>query len=125
MTAAPLECLDCQAGDHVRPCVRSLACWWREARELEHLLGYARSSLRARDAWDELLAAEVPSPRTALYVELRSCIETWTRLSDARRGVYPSLLNRLVEVATVDSLELPHYAVLAAFRLRQRLSGMR
>src|SRR3954469_9969134 len=98
MTAAPLECNDCQDSNHVRPCVRSLACWWREVRELEKLLGYARSSLYVRDAWDHLLACEVPSPQPALYVELRSCAETWTRLSQGHRGVFPSLLNRFVEV---------------------------
>ena len=125
MTAAPLECLDCREGDHVRPCVRSLACWWREVRELEQLLGYARSSLHTRDAWDQLLASEVPAPQPALYIELRSCVEMWARLCRARRAVYPSLLNRLVEVAATEGLAMPAYATLAAFRLRQHLCGMR
>src|SRR2546423_603029 len=118
MTAAPLECIGCHGDDHVRPCIRSLACWWKEVRELEELLGYSRSSLRARDAWDELLAAEVPAPRTALYVELRACVEMWTRISRGQRAIYPSLLDRLILIAEGDDLLLPQYSVLAAFRLR-------
>jgi len=43
--------------EEVRPCVASLACWWREVQALEELLGYGRSSIAARAAWDELLAS--------------------------------------------------------------------
>lgn len=125
MTAAPLECVDCGEADHVRPCVRSLACWWREVRELEELLGYSRSSLLARDAWDELLAVEVPAPQMALYVELRACVETWTRILLGQRAIRPTLLDQFVLIASTEGLNLPHYSVLAAFRLRQHLCGMR
>ena len=122
MTTALLECPpDASENLHVRPCVSSLACWWKEIRELEEELGYQRSSLRARDAWDDLLAAEIPSPREALYVELRACVNTWRRITQGKGVVYPALLDHLVWVAAVENLSLPKFAVLAAFRLRQRL----
>jgi len=124
MATAPLECEELWEEEHVRPCVSSLACWWREIRELEELLGYERSSLQARDAWDELLAAEILAPREALYVELRDCVNTWRRISRGQGMVYPSLLERLVWTSLGDRLPLPQYGVLAAFRLRQRLCGM-
>lgn len=125
MGTALLECEELWEEQHVRPCVTSLACWWREIRELEELLGYDRSSLQARDAWDELLAAEIPAPREALYVELRDCVNTWQRITRGQGIVCSSLLERLVWVANAEGLALPQYAVLAAFRLRQRLCGMR
>ena len=125
MTSAPLECADCRGAGHVRPCVRSLACWWKEVQELEKSLGYARSSLRARDAWDELIASEIPAPHPALYIELRGAVATWERITHGQRVVHPSLLDRFVMAADTDDLGLMEYSVLAAFRLRQRLCGMR
>ena len=124
MTTAPLECFDCAPISRARPCVRSLACWWKEVRELEDLLGYVRSSLRARDLWDELVASEIPSPQLALYVELRCAAEAWERITNGRRTLYPSLLDRFVLTAETNGLPLPHAAILVAFRLRQRLIGM-
>lgn len=124
MGTAPLQCEELWEEQHVRPCVISLACWWREIRELEELLGYERSSLRARDAWDQLLAAEIPAPRDALYIELRDCVNTWRRISRGQATRYPSLLDRLVLVATEENLPLPELAVLAALRLRQQLIGL-
>jgi len=123
MATALLECPEPFEEEHSRPCVSSLACWWREIRELEELLGYGRSSLAARDVWDELLTAEILFPREALYVELRDCVRTWQRVSRGQGIVCPSLLDRLVWMATAEGLSLPGYAVLAAFRLRQRLCG--
>jgi hypothetical protein len=125
MKTALLECPESWEQEHARPCITSLACWWREIRELEELLGYARSSLAARDVWDELLAAEILFPREALYVELRDCVRTWQRVSRGQGIVCPSLLERFVWVGTAEELPLPQYAVLVAFRLRQRLCGMR
>ena len=110
--------------EEVRPCVASLACWWREVQELQELLGYSRSSLAARTAWDELLASEMLIPHQALYVELRACVRVWERISAGRPVVYPSLLDRLVWVAVAEELPLPRFGVLAAFRLRQSLCGM-
>lgn len=123
MIAAPLECPDCHAGNHVRPCVRSLACWWKEVRELEVLLGYERSSIRARDMWDELIASEVPAPQPALYIELRGAVQLWKRITATRRLVCPTLLDRFICVASREHLSLPNHALLTAFRLRQVLYG--
>jgi len=124
MPTALLECPP-EEGEslHIRPCVTSLACWWKEIRELEELLAYERSSLQARDAWDDLLASEIPAPREALYVELRECVNTWRRNTQGKGIVHPSLLDYLVWVAAVENLSLPKFAVLAAFRLRQRLNS--
>lgn len=124
MGTAPLQCEELWEEQHVRPCVISLACWWREIRELEELLGYERSSLRARDAWDELLAAEILAPREALYIELRDCVNTWRQIARRRGIVYPSLLERLFAISELERLPLPQYGVLAAFRLRQQLCGL-
>lgn len=124
MTAALLNCENDWEGEHVRPCVTSLACWWKEIHELEILLGYDRSTLAACQAWDELLASEIPVPRPALYIELRACVRMWNRVSHGQRVVYPTLLDRLLETAVADDLPFPECSILAAFRLRQRLSGM-
>ncbi len=85
MTAALLNCENDWEQEHVRPCVTSLACWWKEIRELEILLGYNRSTLAACQAWDEILASEIPSPCEALYAELRACVGLWHRLAKGRR----------------------------------------
>jgi len=123
--AALLERVENWEVEEVRPCVASLACWWREVQELEELLGYGRSSTTARAAWDELLAAEIIIPHQALYVELRACVAVWERISTGQPVVFPSLLDRLVWVAVAEELPLPRFGVLAAFRLRQRLCGVR
>jgi len=107
--------------EEARPCVASLACWWKEVQELEELLGYSRSSIAARAAWDDLLAAEILIPHQALYVELRGCVRVWERISVGQSIIFPSLLDRLVCVAVAEELPLPRFGVLAAFRLRQRL----
>jgi hypothetical protein len=125
MKTALLECPTPSVDEHVRPCITSMACWWREIRELEVLLGYENASLQARDVWDELLAAEIPAPREALYGELRECVKSWQRISRGQGILYPPLLDRFVWVAMAEQLALPQYAPLAAFRLRQRLCGMR
>ena len=125
MTAALLECEDYWEEEHGRPCVTSLACWWREIQELEALLGYRRSTLAACQAWDEILASEIPAPCEALYSELRACVRLWRRLSQGRRLVYPTLLDRLVSISIADRLALPQYGLLTAFRLRQSLCGIR
>jgi hypothetical protein len=93
-------------------------------RELEKILEYARASLRARDAWDELIASEVPAPRHSLYVELRAASEVHAGMTRAKRCIHPSLLDQLLMTAEAQHLGLPEYAILAAFRLRQRLSGI-
>jgi len=111
--------------DEVRPCIASLGCWWREVHELEESLGYLRSSPEARAAWDELLALEILSPHKALYVELRACVRLWRRISDGQPDLFPSLMDRLVWVAVAEDLPLPRFGLLAAFRLRQRIIGMR
>jgi len=125
MRVAWLECDSYTDAAHARPCVQSLACWWSEVQELELLLDYNRSSLRARQVWDALLACELLTPQPALYVELRACAASWTRMTRGLSFVYPSLLDRFVQTADSESLPLPKYAVLAAFRLRQRLCGVR
>jgi hypothetical protein len=124
---ALLEQIENWEVEEVRPCVASLACWWREVQELEELLGYSRSSLAARAAWDELLAAEILIPHQALYVELRACVMVWERISAGQAIAFLSLLDRLVRVAIAEDLPLPRFGVLAAFRLRQRLgwNGLR
>ena len=123
MIAAALECPDCEAGNHVRPCVKSLACWWKEVRELEVLLGYERSSIRAQEMWDELIASEVPAPQPALYIELRCVVQVWKRITASRRLVCPTLLDRFICVASSEHLSLPSHALLTAFRLHQILVG--
>jgi hypothetical protein len=123
--AALLERIEDLKLDEVRPCVASLACWWKEVQELEGRLGYSRSSLAARAAWDELLASEILIPHQALYLELRTCVAVWARISAGQPIVIPSLLDRLAWVALADNLPLPQFGVLAAFRLRQRLCGVR
>jgi|GEM_PF-2220572 len=121
--AALLKHVENLEPEEVRPCVASLACWWKEVQELEELLGYGRSSVPARAAWDELLASEILIPRQALYVELRACVRVWERISAGQPVIFPSLLDRLVWVAVAESLPLSRFGVLAAFRLRQRLCG--
>jgi hypothetical protein len=111
--------------EEVRPCIASLGSWWREVQELEELLGYGRSYLASRIAWDDLLASEILNPHQALYVELRSCVAVWERISAGRQLLSPSLLDRFVWVAIAEDLPLPKYGSLAAFRLVQRLSCMR
>jgi len=123
--AALLQRVENLEPEEARPCVASLACWWREVQELEELLGYGRSSLAARAAWDEVLASEILMPHQALYVELRACVRVWERISAGQPLIYPSLLERLLWVAVAEELLLPEYGILAAFRLRQRLCGMR
>ena len=119
--AALLQRVEDWAVEEVRPCVASIACWWREVRELEELLGYGRSYPASRAAWDDLLAAEILIPHQALYVELRACVRVWERISAGQPVVSPSILDRFVWVAVADDLPLPKLGVLAAFRLRQRL----
>lgn len=122
--AALLERVEDLELDEVRPCVASLACWWREVQELEELLGYGRSYPASRAAWDDLLASEILIPHQALYVELRACVRVWEQISASKPDVYPSLLDRLVWVAVAEELPLARFGVLAAFRMRQRLCGV-
>ena len=124
MTAL-LEQIENWEVEEVRPCIASLCCWWREVHELEESLGYVRSSLEARAAWDELLSSEILSPHKALYVELRMCVQLWRRISAGQPDLFPTLMDRLVWVAVAEDLPLPQFALLAAFRLRQRIIGMR
>jgi len=123
MTAL-LEHIEEWKPEEIRPCVASLGCWWREVQELELALGYNRSSLAARTAWDDLLASEIVAPHEALYFELRECVRVWGRISAGQPVVFPSLLDRLVWVGVAECLPLPKFGVLVAFRLRQRLSGI-
>lgn len=124
MATALLNCVNDLEAEHVRPCVTSLACWWKEIRELEVLMDYNRSTLAACQAWDALLASEIPAPRPALYIELRACVQLWNQLSHERRPVFPTLLDRFYRAATADDLSVTEYGVLAAFRLRQHLCGL-
>jgi hypothetical protein len=124
MTAL-LEQIENWEVEEVRPCIASLGCWWREVHELEESLGYLRSSLEARVAWDELLSSEILSPQKALYVELRACVQLWQRISAGQPDPFPSLMDRLVWVAVAEDLPLPRFGILTAFRLRQRLVGIR
>ena len=121
MTVALLNCIDEWEEDHLRPCVTSLACWWREIGELEILLGYHGSTMAACRAWNDILASEILSPCEALYAELRACVGQWRRIATEQEPVHPSLLDGLLWTAMADDLPLPKYALLAAFRLRQRL----
>jgi hypothetical protein len=121
MATAPLECEELRQQHHVRPCVISMACWWREIRELEKAMEYNRSSVAARDAWDELLASEILLPHEALYVELRGCVQAWRRITRHNPLLYPSLVDQLVQVSIFEQLDLTRYGILAAFRLRQRI----
>jgi|GEM_PF-5153815 len=125
MAVALLNCIDEWEEDHLRPCVTSLACWWREIGELEILLGYHGSTMAACQAWNEILASEILSPCEALYAELRACVGQWRRTDMEQEPVHPSLLDGLLWTAMADDLPLPKYALLAAFRLRQRLCEMR
>jgi hypothetical protein len=125
MATAPLNCENDLEEEHVRPCVTSLACWWKEIRGLETSMGYSRSTLGACQAWDALLASEVPAPRPALYIELRACVQLWNQMSQEQRPVFPTLLDRFYWAATTEGLSMTEYAVLAAFRLRQHLCGVR
>jgi hypothetical protein len=118
---ALLEQIENWEVEEVRPCVASLACWWREVQELEELLGYGRSYPASRAAWDDLLTSEILVPHQALYVELRACVRASERNSAGQPGGSPSLLDRLVWVSVAEDLSLATYGVLAAFRLRRRL----
>ncbi len=125
MTTAPLHCQNALEDERARPCVTSLASWWKEVSELEGSMGYRCSTLAACQAWDQLLASEIPAPHVALYVELRACVKLWNQLSPERPHAYPTLLDRFYWAAIADGLSVTKYGVLAAFRLRQHLSGMR
>ena len=107
---------------HESHCVCSFACWWREMLELEVALEYRRSSPEARAVWDGMLGMQIPSPNRALDAELRACVSLWSASVQRGNRMCGTPLDALLAVAKECRLELPRFALLAAFRLSRVLA---
>jgi hypothetical protein len=90
--------------------------------ELEVAMEYRRSSPEARAAWDGMLGMQIPNPNRALDAELRACLSLWSGYAKSGHQMCGTLLEALVAVAKESRLELPRFALLAAFRLSRMLA---
>ena len=107
---------------HESHCVCSFACWWREMLELEVALEYRRSSpeLRRRSGME---CSECRSQvQTVLDAELRACVSLWSASVQRGHRMCGTPLDVLLAVAKGCRLELPRFALLAAFRLSRVLA---
>lgn len=87
--------------------------WWRQAQSFEDAIGYAHASAEARLAWDAIVERQYPQWSAAFLEELELTISIWRR-----RYPCAALLDAICSAAQEYNLALPHYALLAVFRLR-------
>jgi hypothetical protein len=90
--------------------------------ELEVALEYRRSSPEARLVWDGMLGMQIPTPNRALDAELRACVSLWSASVQRGEQMCGTPLDALLAVAKESRLELPRFALLAAFRFSRVLA---
>ena len=91
--------------------------WWRRGHEFEDAMGYLQAAKEARLAWDAIAERQYPIWSDAFCEELELTIIIWRK-----RYPMPALqrpfLDALCATAKTYDLPLPHYALLAVFRMR-------
>lgn len=90
--------------------------WWSQAHSFEDAIGYSQASAEARLAWDAIAEKQHPEWSPAFCEELELTISIWRRRYQLAPGC--NLLNHLCATAESHSLPIPHFALLAIFRLR-------
>lgn len=108
-----------------QPAIAPLSGWWRKTVELELAIEYRDSSPLSRQVWDDLVAKLMLQPSELFYRELGECLQLWQlkHMTFASEGT--TFLDAFVAVSFSEGLTLSDHALLAAFKLRSRLSSHR
>src|SRR5579871_3393909 len=113
--------------EHGLPRVDAISQWVHKNIEYRYLSG--RPDLSAWDilqrgygVWDGMLGMQIPNPNRALDAELRACVSLWSAHVQRRHRMCGTPLDALLAVAKESCLELPRFALLAAFRFSRMLA---
>lgn len=103
--------------------VFQLSDWWKATVALEKELDYVHSDACARAAWDDLVGRLMLARSELLYRALMDCVRLWRTQRLRLPPSWGTLLDAYVATAWEEGLSLTDFAILVAFRLRQRLEA--